>query len=88
MNLAKISSLKDKTSKYRSETSELQAKSNKLDKDIESQAAYAQFSDPNNDSAIAVNQELVLKLIQKVDLKKKINQYRSQANNYESEVNN
>ena len=87
ISLAKIGSLKDKTIKYREQASELQKNSGKLDKDITNlKAAYAQFSDPNNDSAIAVNQELVQKLSQKVSLDQKINQYRSQANNYEAQV--
>jgi predicted RNase H-like nuclease (RuvC/YqgF family) len=87
VSLANISSLKGKVIKYRAQALELQDKSNQLDKDIaDLKAAYAQFSDPNNDSAIAVNKELVHKLSQKVSLDQKINQYRSQANGYESQI--
>jgi predicted RNase H-like nuclease (RuvC/YqgF family) len=87
VSLANISSLKGKVIKYRAEASELQDRSDKFDEDIASlKVAYAQFSDPNNDSAIAVNQELVQKLSQKVSVDQKINQYRSQANGYEAQV--
>jgi chromosome segregation ATPase len=86
-SLANIGSLKDKAIKYRSQATDLQEKSNRLDKDIVNlKAAYAQFSEPNNDSAIAVNQELILKLGQKVSVGQKINQYRSQANGYEAQA--
>ena len=78
---------KGKVIKYRAEASELQDRSDKFDEDIASlKVAYAQFSDPNNDSALAVNQELVQKLSQKVSVDQKINQYRSQANGYEAQV--
>ena len=86
-SLANISSLKDSVVKYRAEADELQKESDKMDKDItDLKVAYAQFDDPNNDSAIAVNQELVQKLSQKVRVDQKINQYRSQANGYEAQV--
>ena len=86
-SLANIGSLKEMVIKYRARASELQKESSKLDGDIISlKAAYALFSNPNNDSAIAVNQQLVQKLSQKVSLDEKTNQYRSQANGYEAQV--
>ena len=86
-SLANISSLKDSVVKYRAEADELQKESDKMDKDItDLKVAYAQFDDPNNDSAIAVNQELVAKMKQKVDIDEKINRYRSQANTYSSKI--
>ncbi|QLE79062.1 hypothetical protein FLM55_04650 [Francisella sp. Scap27] len=86
-SLANIQVLKDKVVKYRAEADELQKKSDKMDKDISDlKVAYGQFEDPNNDSAIAVNSELVSKVKQKVDIDEKINKYRSQANTFASQI--
>lgn len=88
-NLANISQLKDRVIKYRAEAKDLQKKSDKIGKDINDlKSAYAQFDDPNNDSAIAVNKELVSKMKQKVDIDEEINRYRSQANISASEIDN
>lgn len=86
-HLANIDSLQTKIAKYRLQAKDLQKKSDSLANDIKDlKKAYSNFKDPNNDSAIAVNKELTQKTLQKVKLDEKINQYRSQANNYQSQI--
>ena len=88
-NLANVDELKTKIIKYRQEADSLQKESNSMANDIKDlNAAYSQFNDPNNDSAIAVNEELTKKTLQKVKIDEKINQYRSQANKYEIQIKN
>ena len=87
INLANIDSLETKVAKYRLKATQLQQKSDALAKDVKDlSSAYAQFKDPNNDSAIAVNEELVQKTLEKAKIDEKINQYRSQANGYLAQI--
>ena len=87
-SLANIDSLKTKVAKYRLQADDLQKQSDLFAKDIDDlKKAYANFKDPNNDSAIAVNKELTQKTLQKVKIDQKINEYRSQANGYQSQIN-
>ncbi|AIT10285.1 hypothetical protein LO80_04400 [Candidatus Francisella endociliophora] len=87
-SLANIDSLKTKIAKYRLQADDLQKTSDSLAKDIDDlKQAYSNFKDPNNDSAIAVSKELTQKTLQKVKLDEKINQYRSQANGYQAQIN-
>lgn len=87
-NLANIDSLRTKIAKYRLQADELHKKSLSLANDIKDlNESYSNFSDPNNDSAIAVNKELVQKTLQKAKLDEKINQFRSQANDYQAQIN-
>lgn len=86
-NLANIDSLQTKVAKYRLKAKDLQKQSDALASDIDDlNKAYSNFNDPNNDSAIAVNKELTQKTLQKVKLDQKINQYRTQANGYQSQI--
>lgn len=88
-NLANIDSLQTKIVKYRLQADDLQKESDKLGSDIDDfKKAYSNFSDPNNDSAIAVNKELVQKTLQKAKIDEKINEYRTLANGYQSQINN
>ncbi|MED7818678.1 MULTISPECIES: hypothetical protein [unclassified Francisella] len=86
-NLANIEAYKAKIVSYRQEADTLQKQSNAMVTDINDlKAAYSQFKDPNNSSAIAVNKELVQKTLEKVQLDEKINKYRSQANEYQTKI--
>lgn len=88
-NLANVDELSTKIIKYRQEADSLQKESNSMANDIKDlKAAYSQFKDPNNDSAIAVNEELTKKTLQKVKIDEKINRYRSQANKYQTQIKN
>lgn len=87
-NLANIDNLRTKIVKYRSQADVLQKKSDHLDLDITNlKQAYNKFKDPNNDSAIAVSKELTQKTLQKVRVDEKVNNYRSQANVYQAQIN-
>ncbi|WP_211276398.1 hypothetical protein [Francisella halioticida] len=87
-DLANVDELSTKIVKYRQEANTLQKESNNMVNDIKDlKAAYSQFKDPNNSSAIAVNKELVQKTLEKVQLDEKINKYRAQANEYQAKIN-
>ncbi|WP_150466685.1 hypothetical protein [Francisella sp. SYW-9] len=87
-NLARIEEYSAKIVAYRKEADALQKHSDALTSDINDlKAAYSQFKDPNNSSAIAVNKELIQKTLDKVKLDEKINKYRAQANEYQTRIN-
>ncbi|QIW09543.1 hypothetical protein [Francisella sp. LA112445] len=87
-NLASTEEYSAKIVTYRKEADALQKQSDALNSDIKDlKAAYSQFKDPNNSSAIAVNKELIQKTLDKVKLDEKINQYRAQANEYQTKIN-